>query len=291
MKIQIAVLFCLAALTLAVEVEKDEGVLVLTQDNFDAVIKEHDKILVEFYAPWCGHCKKLAPEYVKAAEVLGKQDPALYVAKVDATEQSELAGRFGVKGYPTLKWFVNGEESDYTGGRTADEIVNWINKRTGPPSKAVDGAELDKTVEDSKLVVVFFGDEGSDEFKAFETAASLDDKRTFLHSSDAGAAAKAGVTAPALVLFRKFDEPKVVFEGKIDPKAISDFITTNSVPTLIEFSDEYIEPIFQNQQPAIFLFRDEESEEHKKLVSAFDKAAHDYKGDILFSVSGTTKGI
>lgn len=290
MKIQL-ILLALAATAIAVDIEKDEGVLILTEDNFDDAIKEHSKLLVEFYAPWCGHCKKLIPEYAGAAKILGEQDPPLYVAKVDATENGELAKKFGVSGYPTLKWFVNGEPSDFNGGRTTDEIVSWINKKSGPPSSEVDAEALEKKIAAGKVTVVFFGDNGSDEFKTFETAAGLDDKRSFLHSSDAAAATAHSITGPKIVLFRNFDEPKVEFDGKFEAKDISEWIGSNSVPTLIEFSDDYIEPIFQKQQPAIFLFRDPESEDHKKLTEVFDKAAHEFKGQILFSVSGVTNGI
>lgn len=119
-----------------VKVEKD--VLVLTDANFDEQIAKHSSgLLVEFYAPWCGHCQQLEPEYAKAAKTLGEMTPPRFLAKVDATKEEKSAKRFNVEGFPTLKWFVDGKDSEYGGGRTADSIVSWIKKKTGPPSEAL----------------------------------------------------------------------------------------------------------------------------------------------------------
>lgn len=71
--------------------EVDEGVLVLTDANFDEEVTKNAPMIVEFYAPWCGHCQQLAPEYADAAKQLAERDPPLYLAKVDATAEENIA--------------------------------------------------------------------------------------------------------------------------------------------------------------------------------------------------------
>merc|ERR1712213_288569 len=163
------------------EIKKDEGVLVLTNDNFQEAVDGNEFILVEFYAPWCGHCKALAPEYAKAAGILAEKDSPIKLAKVDATEESTAAEKFEVRGYPTLKFFKNGKAMEYGGGRTADTIVNWVEKKTGPPAKALANAEEAEAFIDGKTVAVFgcFKDEATDGAKAFLSAASSMDDVAF----------------------------------------------------------------------------------------------------------------
>lgn len=106
----------------------DKDVYVLEESNFnDLVIGSKDIWLVEFYAPWCGHCKKLEPEWNEAATKLKGQ---VKLGKVDATVESGLAQRFGVSGYPTIKVFGYGTKSDssakpYEAGREAQDIIKY----------------------------------------------------------------------------------------------------------------------------------------------------------------------
>uniref|UniRef100_A0A0D9ZUV4 protein disulfide-isomerase n=1 Tax=Oryza glumipatula TaxID=40148 RepID=A0A0D9ZUV4_9ORYZ len=109
------------------------SVVVLTPEIFDSVVLDETKdVLVEFYAPWCGHCKHLAPIYEKLASVY-KQDEGVVIANLDADKHTALAEKYGVSGFPTLKFFPKGNKAgeDYDGGRELDDFVKFINEKCG----------------------------------------------------------------------------------------------------------------------------------------------------------------
>ena len=73
-------------------IKEEDDVAVVTEADYDELVKENEHVLMEFYAPWCGHCKKLAPEYSAAAKIL--KEKKVVLAKVDATVESKLASKF-----------------------------------------------------------------------------------------------------------------------------------------------------------------------------------------------------
>ncbi|KAL3651333.1 hypothetical protein CASFOL_004335 [Castilleja foliolosa] len=109
------------------------SVVVLTPDNFDEIVLDENKdVLVEFYAPWCGHCKSLASTYEKVAAAF-KHDEHVVIANVDADQHKDLAEKYGVSGYPTLKFFPKNNKAgdDYDGGRDLEDFVTFINEKSG----------------------------------------------------------------------------------------------------------------------------------------------------------------
>lgn len=278
------ILLAAAALAaVACAYEKDGDVLVLTDNDLEDAIKEHEYLLVEFYAPWCGHCKRLEPEYSKAATKLAKLDPPISIAKVDATQHSKSASKYGVRGYPTIKWFVNGKDSEYGGGRTADAIVQWVKKKTGPPCKPLaDSAAVDSFKDSADVVVVAFQDTSSEDFKKIEDAArGIEDIEVGV--ADEAAAKAAGEAFPSLVLYKKFDEGKNVFEGELNADAVQEFVTANSIPLVSTFSQESAPKIFGSGVETHFLyFNDEKSDSHDGIMKQLGEVAKEYKGKTLF---------
>ncbi|GJJ75886.1 protein disulfide-isomerase A6 [Entomortierella parvispora] len=110
-----------------------DNVHALTPDTFDGVLGSKPA-LVEFYAPWCGHCKNLAPVYDQLGDAFSTKKDQVIIAKVDADEHKALGGRYGVQGFPTIKWFPNGVASapeDYSGGRDLESLTEFVTKKSG----------------------------------------------------------------------------------------------------------------------------------------------------------------
>merc|ERR1712181_60710 len=116
------------------------AVKVLVSSNFASVAMAEGKdVFVEFYAPWCGHCKKLAPIWDELGEHF-KEDDSVVIAKIDMTA-NELA-TVSVRGFPTLKLFkADNTVVDYSGGRTLEDFIKFLR-----PSEASADESAEKVV-------------------------------------------------------------------------------------------------------------------------------------------------
>uniref|UniRef100_A0A4W5Q4Q2 Protein disulfide-isomerase A3 n=1 Tax=Hucho hucho TaxID=62062 RepID=A0A4W5Q4Q2_9TELE len=190
--------FLLSVLIFSGAVVARGDVLELGDVDFDYLAAEHETMLVKFYAPWCGHCKKLAPDFETAATRLKGTVP---LAKVDCTASPDTCGRFGVTGYPTLKIFRNGEDSSsYDGPRSAG----------------------------------FFSGPDSGQLAEFLKAASvMREHFRFAHTIDMTLGLKHGVDTERVLLFRpprlssKFEESVLRFTETITTHTLRRFIRDN----------------------------------------------------------------
>ncbi|XP_055627147.1 protein disulfide-isomerase isoform X2 [Toxorhynchites rutilus septentrionalis] len=267
------------------EVKLEDGVLVLTKDNFQQVVEGNDFVLVEFYAPWCGHCKALAPEYAKAAKALADKNSNIKLGKVDATEEQELAEKHGIRGYPTLKFFRSGTPIEYSGGREKDTIISWLEKKTGPAAKELeDVASAEEFLKENNVAVVgFFKDRESAEAKVFlATANAVDDYPFAITSSDdvySHYEAKCG----SIILFKHFDDGKAVFEGEVKEEELKKFVAAQALPLIVDFSHETAQKIFGGEiKNHLLFFVSKEAGHYEKYVDPAKEAAKKYREQILF---------
>ncbi|XP_022107465.1 protein disulfide-isomerase A3-like [Acanthaster planci] len=216
-------------------------VIDLSGGLFEAEISQHDLMLVEFFAPWCGHCKRLAPEYETAATTLKRNDPPVPLAKVDCTDDAggkDTCSKYGVSGYPTLKIFRNGDfSSEYDGPRSADGIVSTMKKQSGPMAKEVsDVKSLQKILDNAQqpVVVGFFSKEGKEKENLVKAASNLFTNYKVVYSLSEEVNKEFGHTH-AVVLFRpvhlnnKFEDNKVEMSAAITRANIEKFAGDNSM--------------------------------------------------------------
>ncbi|EFA76009.1 hypothetical protein PPL_10588 [Heterostelium album PN500] len=212
----------------------DKTVLLLI--NFESLVAKDEHIwMVEFYAPWCGHCKSLKPEYEKAAKNLAG------IAKLGAINcdvEKELCGAFEIKGFPTLKFFshklaAKGMKTpeDYQQERSASAIINYMtSKLPNFASKLKSQEDFNKFVSASKTAkVVLFTDKAktSNLYKAL----SLDFQHSLPLSEFKDAPKellqKYGIDKlPALVVFKgdSADEEFVKYDGKLNHESLYSFL-------------------------------------------------------------------
>eukprot|EP00439_Symbiodinium_sp_Y106_P010596 s6085_g1.t1 len=126
----------------ALMTETKSEVLSVDGDNFYATLREHPRLMLFFYAPWCGHSKKMEPEFEKAASSLQGN---VAFARIDASLEVEIAEEFGLKSYPGIFLLHRAHWEEYTGRRHEQAMVEWLRNKVGllGPALEVKKSEAD----------------------------------------------------------------------------------------------------------------------------------------------------
>lgn len=265
---------------------EDSDVIKLDADGFQSFIEANPLVLVEFFAPWCGHCKNLGPEYVKAAAELKEKNIPL--VQVDCDDNKEFCMNMQIPGYPTIKVFKNSDiqnAKDYQGARSADAIVNFMVKQSLPVViNAESKADLDAIIKESRQpVIIDSGVKGLN--KTFHDVANiLSDSVTFVQVNDKSIKNKAlSLQLPSTGEEGKLEDA-IVYSGdikKIDNDALMNWIKVESLPYfgLIDGSvfKDYVE---SNLPLAYFFFTT--PEEYEEYTAFFTKLGKKYRGEINF---------
>eukprot|EP00750_Incisomonas_marina_P032546 INCI9213.1.p1 GENE.INCI9213.1~~INCI9213.1.p1 ORF type:complete len:879 (-),score=195.55 INCI9213.1:1562-4120(-) len=248
----------------------------LTGSTLAPFIADNEFVFVEFYAPWCGHCKNLVPIYAKLPEAIKVLEQDVKVAKIDAAEYKEETRDYGIKGFPALRLFVGGSMAvlELKEMPTPESLTAWVKKKLEPSFVELDNEADVQAHTDSGISLVGFSSETGEAASSFATAfggaaRSIDDYPVALVSgASAASIAKAvGVTGdlPATAIFTKgskFAKEVTLYEGDLkNTTTFLDFVATATTP-LVEGWGTYGRKLMKGAGPpiAVLVFADSASD-------------------------------
>ncbi|CCK69152.1 protein disulfide isomerase PDI1 KNAG_0C00380 [Huiozyma naganishii CBS 8797] len=264
----------------------DSHVVKLGGDEFDQFVKENPLFLAEFFAPWCGHCKNLAPEYVEAAETL--LDENIPLVQLDCEDNREFCMGLQIPGYPTLKVYKNGSSKDYQGGRTAQSIVSYMRKQSLPTVQVVqEETVLKELVRNATIPVVV--DTGAKGVNAtfYNVADKLADDCIFV-SLDSSA--KKTMPEASVLLFAADAQEEAkpfVFDGDLAQVAknstlLENWIKQESVPYFGDVNGNTFEMYVESGKPLAYFFYTSE-DEREEYAKFFTQLGEKHRGVINFA--------
>ncbi|KAL4420986.1 hypothetical protein ABPG77_001305 [Micractinium sp. CCAP 211/92] len=224
----------------------DDVIAVSGPKQLDKLIAKHPFLVAEFYAPWCGHCKKLDPEWAKAAAALKGHDPEIVLVKVDTTakENEVFKTKYSITGFPTIKIFRGDPKKPaaYEGPREEKGIVSYLKKQVGPAYRKLESSEAvaaAKEAAEGALLLAYFDSDTSKEFKAFaEVAEALRNDVDFGYVTDHSLIEEckgADCTSPLVIMYKKGESETPRYEGKFKADLLQTWAAAKSLPLVIRF--------------------------------------------------------
>lgn len=269
----------------------DSGkVLELDESNFDAAISSFDYILVDFYAPWCGHCKRLAPQLDKAASILADLKKPISIAKIDADKYKRVGSKYGIDGYPTLKIFMHGVPTEYYGPRKADLLVRFLKKFVAADVAILNSdsaiSEFVEAAGTSFPIFIGFGlnESAISHFAVkykkrawFSVAKDFSDKTMEFYDFD---------KVPALVARHPNYDEQSIFDGPFEENFVEDYIKQSLLPLTLPITEETLRLLKDDERKVILTILEDETDDRSKKLLKLLKAAASANRDFVFVFVG-----
>lgn len=251
-----------------VDVFKDTAIVQLTEDTFDSTLSGDVPVMVDFYAPWCGHCKSLAPEYAEAAEAILALGGKAILASVNCDDFPDICAAHAVTSFPKVKFFIDPTSQSaavqYNGLHRAGAITTWVSKHfeqawVSLAPDAADDAAADAALtafiaaKPFSLVGYFKEPTGAafDAYTQWTEALSLGKDDALYHYA---VAAPRSEQPDTVVLYTNFEERRVVYTGPLTRAALDRWLSWEDLPLVGELTPENFEAYSDKGVPLVTVF-------------------------------------
>lgn len=269
---------------------RDGRVIDLDESNFEAALGAIDFLFVDFYAPWCGHCKRLAPELDEAAPVLAGLSEPIVVAKVNADKYRKLGSKYGVDGFPTLMLFIHGVPIEYTGSRKADQLVRNLKKFVAPDVSILESDSVIKTfVENAGTSFPMFLGFGVNDSLIAEYGRKYKKRAWFAVAKDFSEDIMVAYEfdkVPALVAIHPKYKEQSLFYGPFEENFLEDFVRQSLLPLVVPINTETLKMLNDDQRKVVLTILEDDSDENSTQLVKILRSAANANRDLVFGYVG-----
>ncbi|KAL3697043.1 hypothetical protein R1sor_011119 [Riccia sorocarpa] len=265
-----------------------QSALVQVNDrNAEKILKSNEYVMLLGYASWCKQSAGAMIDYAQAALILKEKGSPVILARVDAIVNTHTAKQHGIKGYPTLLFFRNGSSVVYQGGRTSEELVNWIQKHTGHPTTTITTEEEAKEIlrrKQTAVVVGYFEEFQGPEYEEFVSASVEVSDVEFVQTTSARAAgffkSEMAKKVPIVGLFDSEDGFELM-EGALTKDAIVAFSNMYKYPMVTKLHTQNVGRVYDSplKKHVILFAREDDFED---VFEMYKSVAVAFKNKLMF---------
>ena len=240
--------------------EREDGIIILNDRNFEIEISKYDIFVVEFYSPDCNHCKNFSPEYIKLAKRLLKSRTPILTGKIDAETNKSLALKFNIKHVPQV-YILNKKYKPilYTGALNAEDLFAFIEFQVAKTNEDLTANQIDDLFLSQDQGFIFLG-ENKEKFKIYDFRAKTYFDGNFAYCPSKECLKRFDAKDGDIVMFKYKGAKLIKFDKELNIENLDTFIVQNSLDVVEDSGDSINMLIFNKKLPGVYLFTESEFE-------------------------------
>ena len=271
------------------------NIIWLDDTNATSEIQKHDLLYIAFYSPWCQHCIRLLPEFVKVAKIFDEKKSPLKFAKVDTSVSQNISQEFNLQGVPSFFLIYKGERHFFEGDLTEKGLNKFLNRKMNNDVYKVETlSQVKEYIANSSLVLLStLKDEKSALYQSFLNFSKVDQKIDFVSciTDECFKEYKEDI-----ILFKTFDEKinkyteEFGYITNAKPYDVMDFIGKFGIENGGILNTTQINMMFEHKKKMIFYFRNSSLEEQTKYDKLFKELGKEFRNDNIYTCVADIKG-